>query len=66
MEDVLPERYIPHTFLQNSANKILQPKGRRKEKMNKFLCWFPPPLTAMDFLKLPESMGVMGTTSHEA
>lgn len=34
--------------------------------MSKFLCWFPPPLTAMDFLKLPESMGVMGTTSHEA
>lgn len=26
---------------------------------------FPPPLTAMDFLKLPERMGGMGTISHE-
>lgn len=61
---MLPERYIPYTFLQNLGNKMLLFKGRRKEKMNKFLRWSPLSIL-MDFLKLPESMGGMGTISHE-
>lgn len=34
--------------------------------MKKFLSWFPPLLTAMDFLRLHETMGGMDTISHEA
>lgn len=65
MEDMLPERDIPHTLMQNLRNKILLLKGRRKKK-NKFLSWSPHPSTAINFLKLPENIGRMSRISHEA